>query len=137
MSEVFRHELTIADPDALPALGERTGMRFGYGSTVPWVSHLDDGSPHGALRAIAGPDMVVLRADVPLRGQGLTTVGEFEVAAGETLPENLDSIDNLARFVVRNVFDEEPPLGATNSANAFGTYDFIGRYYQVGLTARF
>lgn len=47
-------------------------------------------------------------------------------------------MDNLrARLVVRNVFDEEPPLGATNSANAYGTYDFIGRYYVVGLTARF
>jgi len=47
-------------------------------------------------------------------------------------------LDNLrARLVVRNVFDEEPPLAATNSANAYGTYDFIGRYYVVGLTARF
>lgn len=41
------------------------------------------------------------------------------------------------RFVMRNVFDTSPPLGATNSANAYGTYDFIGRYMQVGLTARF
>ncbi|MFN3513180.1 MAG: TonB-dependent receptor domain-containing protein [Phenylobacterium sp.] len=50
----------------------------------------------------------------------------------------LGGLDNLrARFVVRNVFDTDPPHGATNSANAYGTYDFIGRYYQVGLTARF
>lgn len=42
-----------------------------------------------------------------------------------------------ARFVIRNVADTDPPLGATNSANAYGTYDFIGRYYQFGLTARF
>lgn len=42
-----------------------------------------------------------------------------------------------ARFVVRNVLDKEPPWGATNSANAYGTYDFLGRYYQFGLTARF
>jgi outer membrane receptor protein involved in Fe transport len=47
-------------------------------------------------------------------------------------------IDNAQlRFVVRNVFDKNPPLGATNSANAYGTYDFVGRYMQVGLTARF
>ena len=31
-------------------------MRFGYGSIVPWVSRLDDGT----LRAIAGPDMIVI-----------------------------------------------------------------------------
>jgi iron complex outermembrane recepter protein len=45
--------------------------------------------------------------------------------------------DARLRFVVRNVFDKNPPFAATNSANAFGTYDFIGRLYQVGLTARF
>jgi hypothetical protein len=48
------------------------------------------------------------------------------------------SLQNLrARLVVRNVFDEEPPIGATNSTSAYGTYDFIGRYYVFGLTARF
>jgi GH15 family glucan-1,4-alpha-glucosidase len=55
-------------------------VRFDYGSTVPWVTRLDDGS----LRAIAGPDMLTLRTDTPLRGEGLTTVGEFAVGAGET-----------------------------------------------------
>src|SRR5207248_1997992 len=55
-------------------------LRFDYGSSVPWVSRLDDGS----LRAIAGPDMVVLRTDVETRGEGLTTVAEFEVGEGDT-----------------------------------------------------
>ena len=55
-------------------------VRFDYGSIVPWVSRMDDGS----LRAIAGPDMVVLYTSVPLRGEGLTTAGDFSVAAGET-----------------------------------------------------
>src|SRR3954471_7561168 len=57
-------------------------LRFDYGSTVPWVSRLDD----GALRAIAGPDMVTLRTAVALHGRDLTTVGEFEVTEGETVP---------------------------------------------------
>jgi GH15 family glucan-1,4-alpha-glucosidase len=52
-------------------------LRFGYGAIVPWVTR---------LRAIAGPDMVVLRTPVRLVGQNLTTVGEFTVAAGETVP---------------------------------------------------
>ena len=55
-------------------------LRFGYGRTVPWVTRLDG----GGLRAIAGPDMVVLRSDVPLHGVGLSTVGEFSVGEGET-----------------------------------------------------
>src|SRR5439155_9714354 len=35
-------------------------LRFDYGYVVPWVSRLDD----GAWRAVAGPDMVVLRTPV-------------------------------------------------------------------------
>jgi GH15 family glucan-1,4-alpha-glucosidase len=57
-------------------------IRFGYGAIVPWVTRLDDGT----LRAIAGPDMVVLRTPVELTGQNLRTVGEFTVAAGEAVP---------------------------------------------------
>jgi GH15 family glucan-1,4-alpha-glucosidase len=57
-------------------------LRFGYGAIVPWVTRLDD----GALRAVAGPDMVVLRTPVHLTGQNLTTVGKFTVGAGEAVP---------------------------------------------------
>ena len=47
-------------------------LRFGYGAIVPWVTRLDDGT----LRAIAGPDMVVLRTPVRMHGEDLKTVGE-------------------------------------------------------------
>ncbi len=57
-------------------------LRFDYGSTVPWVTHLDD----GALRAIAGPDMTVLRTPVELRGKDMKTLGKFIVSEGETVP---------------------------------------------------
>jgi GH15 family glucan-1,4-alpha-glucosidase len=57
-------------------------FRFDYGCVVPWVSRLEDGT----LRAIAGPDMVVLRTPVPLKGKDLKTVGAFTVKAGETVP---------------------------------------------------
>src|ERR1700733_3433483 len=39
-------------------------LRFGYGAVVPWVTRLEDGS----LRGIAGPDMMVMRTPVNLRG---------------------------------------------------------------------
>jgi len=55
-------------------------FRFDYGSIVPWVTRLDD----GALRAVAGPDMLLLHTDVELRGEGLTTVGEFAISEGQT-----------------------------------------------------
>jgi GH15 family glucan-1,4-alpha-glucosidase len=53
-------------------------IRFDYGSIVPWVTTLEDGS----LRAIAGPDMIILRTNVPLRGLGFMTIGEFRCIGG-------------------------------------------------------
>jgi GH15 family glucan-1,4-alpha-glucosidase len=58
-------------------------LRFDYGEYVPWVTRLPDNS---GVRAIAGPDQVVLRTEVHLRGKDKTTVSEFEVGAGETVP---------------------------------------------------
>jgi GH15 family glucan-1,4-alpha-glucosidase len=57
-------------------------VRFGYGGWVPWVSRTDVGD----LVAIAGPDMVLLRTPVELRGEGFTTVGDFAVSAGQRVP---------------------------------------------------
>src|SRR5262249_24914662 len=57
-------------------------LRFGYGAIVPWVTRPDDGT----LRAVAGPDMVVLRTPVHLTGQNLTTVGEVTLGVGELVP---------------------------------------------------
>jgi GH15 family glucan-1,4-alpha-glucosidase len=56
-------------------------IRFDYGSIVPWVRRTPDG-----LRAIAGPETLVVRTPVPLRGENLTTVGQFDVAEGERVP---------------------------------------------------
>ena len=57
-------------------------IRFDYGASVPWVRRMEDGD----LLAISGPSMLVLRTPVALRGERLTTVGEFTVSAGETVP---------------------------------------------------
>ena len=57
-------------------------LRFDYGRSVPWVTSLDD----GALRAVAGPNMVSLRTPVPLKGEDLKTVSEFTVNEGQRIP---------------------------------------------------
>jgi len=57
-------------------------IRFGYGEIVPWVTKTE----RGDLRAIAGPDMLLLRSPVALHGKNLKTVGEFTVEAGESVP---------------------------------------------------
>jgi len=54
-------------------------VRFDYGSVVPWVTQPDD----GRLQIISGPDRLLLDTSVPLHGQDMRTVGEFEVAAGQ------------------------------------------------------
>ena len=57
-------------------------LRFEYGSAVPWVTRLNHGT---GIRAVAGPDQVVLHSDVRLHGRDLTTVADFSVAAGQRL----------------------------------------------------
>jgi GH15 family glucan-1,4-alpha-glucosidase len=58
-------------------------LRFDYGASVPWVTRLPDNS---GIRAIAGPDLVVLRTPARLRGVDLTTASEFSVGEGESVP---------------------------------------------------
>ncbi|KAA0680058.1 glycoside hydrolase family 15 protein [Roseomonas genomospecies 6] len=56
-------------------------LRFGYGHIVPWVTRIGPQT----LRAIAGPDMVVLHTSAPIHGEDLSTVADFTVAAGESV----------------------------------------------------
>lgn len=56
-------------------------IRFGFGADIPWVRRIDH-----SLMAIAGQDMTVLRTPIETRGEDLTTVSDFEVRAGETVP---------------------------------------------------
>jgi len=57
-------------------------IRFGYGIAVPWVTHIG----HDTWRAVAGPDMVVLRTPAPMHGENLKSVAEFVVKEGDRVP---------------------------------------------------
>src|SRR5512141_486046 len=57
-------------------------IRFDYGGIVPWVHRL----PDGGLRAIAGPDQLVLRTPVAVEGVDHRTAGAFTVNAGDAVP---------------------------------------------------
>jgi GH15 family glucan-1,4-alpha-glucosidase len=57
-------------------------IRFGTGSEIPWVKRTED----GAMLAICGPDMTVLRTPAKLRGEDMTTVSDFDVSEGKTVP---------------------------------------------------
>ena len=84
-------------------------IRFDYGLTIPWVTMKDE-----ELRAVAGPNMVVLRSkcvkgDLPkLRGEDMKTVSDFTLheghrscfvltyaASNEEVPERVSPDDAL------------------------------------------
>ena len=53
-------------------------MRFDYGSVVPWVRRTGRG-----ISAIAGPDMLQLGSEVPLRNENFKTLATFTVSEGQ------------------------------------------------------
>jgi GH15 family glucan-1,4-alpha-glucosidase len=63
------------------AMRMHLALRFGYGSVVPWVRKTASG-----IEAIAGPDRVEVTSSVEMLGEDLTTVAEFVVREGETVP---------------------------------------------------
>ncbi|HWV46355.1 MAG TPA: glycoside hydrolase family 15 protein, partial [Nitrospira sp.] len=73
------------------AMRMELAIRFDYGRTTSWVT-----STKGELRAVAGPDMVVLQTEAPLRGEDMTTVSEFKVKAGESVTFSLTYLSSLA-----------------------------------------
>jgi GH15 family glucan-1,4-alpha-glucosidase len=56
-------------------------IRFDYGHLVPWVTRLD-----GRLQAVGGPDALTLATPVEHRGADLSTVAEFTVSKGDSVP---------------------------------------------------
>ena len=56
-------------------------IRFDYGLTVPWVTR----TGWNDVRAVAGPNALVLRADAATRGEDMMTVADFSVGAGDSV----------------------------------------------------
>jgi len=79
-------------------------VRFDYGVTVPWVTQLEDKS---GLSIIAGPNGITLRCPVDLKGRDMSTVADFTVEAGQTVP-----------FVMTYAPSHLPPLGPIDAEAA-------------------
>jgi GH15 family glucan-1,4-alpha-glucosidase len=82
-------------------------LRFSSGSNVPWVRRLDDGT----VLAVAGPDMATLRTPVETRGKDLTTVAEFDVSKGDSIPFVLTY--DASHHDVPDALDPQKALSAT------------------------
>jgi GH15 family glucan-1,4-alpha-glucosidase len=99
-------------------------VRFDYGFSVPWVRRSD----HGDLLAVSGPNVLVLRTPVELRGEGLTTVGEFTISAGQSVPFVMTYM--ASHLPTPDPADAEPALHQTQKFwEAWtGTHRSVGRY---------
>jgi len=101
-------------------------IRFDYGRSIPWVTKAGRD-----LRAIAGADMVVLRTDAPIRGEGMSTVSEFTVSAGEAIHFTLTNASSLGE-----VPDSPPVERALRDTSAFWVdwmshNTYRGRYQTI------
>ena len=109
-------------------------LRFDYGASVPWVTRQEE---HHALRAIAGPEMTILRTAIDLTGKDMRTVAAFSVAPGQRVP-----------FVLSHGPSHLPPPAAVDAEEALaatGTYwsewsqrgTYQGRYaHEVAISLR-
>ncbi len=101
--------------------------RFNYGATVPWLRRLYD----GAISAVAGPERLVLRSQIPLYGEDLKTVGDFTVEEGQSVafvlsygasfqspPGAVDPLESLERTETfwREWSDRCPDVGSWTEA---------------------
>jgi GH15 family glucan-1,4-alpha-glucosidase len=82
-------------------------IRLDYGSIVPWVQR----AAHG-IRAVAGPDALLLETEVKLHGKNLTTAAEFTVSEGQEIP-----------FVLRWHRSYEKPQAGVDPAQALQATD--------------
>ncbi len=101
-------------------------IRFEYGMRVPWVTQMPDG-----LRAVAGADMLVLRTEAPLHGEGLTTVSEFTVHEGQSMHFVLTSSSSME--APPKPVEPEVALRQTEEfwTDWIGKSTFAGEYKEV------
>jgi len=64
-------------------------VRFGYGAVQPWVRHEDDADGCDTIRAVAGPDSLVLRGDRLPRADGRRHRDRFTLHAGQSVELSL------------------------------------------------
>ena len=91
-------------------------LRFDYGQSIPWVTKRQGGN---GVVAISGPDMVVLRTDVDLRGENMVTVADFTVTGRRADP---------VRILTHCASHLAVPMGVDFARRAaFDTKAFLGR----------
>jgi GH15 family glucan-1,4-alpha-glucosidase len=96
-------------------------IRFDYGQTIPWVRNIA-----GGLHAIAGPNAIFLRTPIDHRGEGLTTVAEFSVGEGDSVPFMLNW--HASHTDAIRLFDPDKTLRETTA----WWRDWLSRCINIG-----
>ncbi len=104
-------------------------IRFGFGKNAPWVRRTED----KALLAVCGPDMLVLRTPVEMRGEDMTTVADFEVSAGQTIPFVMTY--GASHLEIPASIDATTALKETEAfwADWSGKFEYDGPYHHMSL----
>jgi GH15 family glucan-1,4-alpha-glucosidase len=104
-------------------------IRFGFGKNVPWVRRTED----KAILAVSGPDMLVLRTPVETRGEDMTTVSDFDIGAGETIPFVMTY--SASHLDVPAAIDAVAALKETEEfwADWCGKFEYDGPYRHMAL----
>jgi GH15 family glucan-1,4-alpha-glucosidase len=95
-------------------------LRFDYGASVPWVTRFADGT---GIRAITGPDKVVLCGQVPLDNRDMRTCARFQVQEGQTLS-----------FVLTHAPSHLEAPGPVNAADALAATEGFWREWAGRCT---
>ncbi len=86
-------------------------VRTGYGKVLPWVSRVQDATGATVIRAIAGPDMLVLRGDRLPEPSDHHHVDRFTVRAGDRLHFAMTWVPSWCE--VPEALDVEPRIEET------------------------
>ncbi len=108
------------------AMRMELAIRFDYGRTTPWVT-----TRHGELRAIAGPDMLVLQSKEKLHGEDLNTVSEFTVRPGKVADFSLTYTSSLEEIPEPPEIDTDLKRTVTFWTEWMTQNTYRGRYQQV------
>jgi GH15 family glucan-1,4-alpha-glucosidase len=81
-------------------------VRFDYGSIIPWVRRCDS-----VLLITAGPDTLELTGSIPVTGEDMKTVAEFNISAGQRESFNLNY--RPSHHATRSAVDSEEELRNT------------------------
>ena len=101
-------------------------LRFDYGRSIPWVTRIE-----GGVRAVAGPNLAILRASIPTHGENLKTIAEFPVSPGKrvwfTLTYGLSHKDDPEPIDVEQALNETVDFWSVWS----GRLRYEGKYRDV------